>query len=231
LRVSTALAYLPAPGKRSNLILRCETEVADLVLEGARAAGVRLVNGDIVKGGRVVLCAGTYASPTLLLRSGLGPAADLSRLGVQPRVDLPGVGSNLADHPSVALDLPYALDPDPAPLFQIAATLYGSASTSAAPPDLQLLTAGPYPAEEESPPTFMIAAALLKPRSRGTVKLRSTEPTDPPRIELGYLKEQNRRGPTGRRPVTRRGTSGSPRHSRALRPRCLEGHAASCGPR
>ena len=188
-RMSTALTYLPPRG-RDNLTVRCEAEVARLVLDGTRAVGVRLTSGEELRSRRVVLCAGAYGSPTLLLRSGVGPASELAKLGVPVKLDLPGVGCNLIDHPSVSVRIPYRSTPDPAPLFQVVATLRSDGSSPRDPPDLQLLTAGPYPAEGGEPPWFMLAAALLKPRSRGQLSLRSGDPTEPPSIRLGYLTEQ-----------------------------------------
>ena len=189
-RISTALAYLPDVDERPNLRLRCETEVAEVALKANRANGVRLVGGETIGAAVVVLCAGAYASPAVLLRSGLGPADELARLGIPVAVDLPGVGRNLADHPSVSLVLPYRSDAEPAPLFQIVATLHSSQSTGSDPPDLQVLVFGPYEPLVDGPSTFLCGAALLKPRSRGTVSLRSRAPIDPPRIALGYLREQ-----------------------------------------
>ena len=95
---------------------------------------MRLVDGETLRAAVVVLCAGAYASPAVLLRSGLGPADELARLGIPVAVDLPGVGRNLADHPSVSLVLPYRSDAEPAPLFQIVATLHSSQSTGSDPP-------------------------------------------------------------------------------------------------
>jgi choline dehydrogenase len=190
LRVSTALAYLPEPGEPANLELRCDAEVAEVVFNGSRAGGVRLLDGTVIEGGHVVLCAGALGSPVLLLRSGVGPAEDLADLDIPVRVDLPGVGSNLADHPSVSVNLPYGEDPEPAPHFQVVATFHSSESAADDPPDLHLFIAGPYAASGESPPELLIATALLKPRSRGALRLRSATPTDPPRIELGYLREE-----------------------------------------
>jgi choline dehydrogenase len=65
LRVSTALAYLPAPGERGNLSVRSQTQVADIVFDEERAAGVRLLAGEIIGADTIVLCAGAYASPAL----------------------------------------------------------------------------------------------------------------------------------------------------------------------
>jgi choline dehydrogenase len=71
------------------------------------------------------------------------------------------------------------------PVFQIMATFRSSAADSASAPDLQCVVGGPY---EGEPATFFLAAALLKPRSRGSVALRSIDPTAPPRIDLGYFR-------------------------------------------
>ena len=58
----------------------------------------------MIEAGRVVLTAGTYGTPAILLRSGIGPARDLERLGIDVVLDLPGVGGNLHDHPMAELD-------------------------------------------------------------------------------------------------------------------------------
>jgi choline dehydrogenase len=189
-RMSTALAYLPTNRDlRPNLELRCDTTVATIVLEGTRAVGVRLLDGELIRADRVVLCAGAYASPVLLQRSGIGDATELARHGVRVVVDRSGVGHNLADHPSVALEFRYTRDPAPAPLFQVCATLHSSHATVHDPPDLQCIAFGPYPASETEPSLFMVATALLKPVSRGSVTLRSPSPSDPPCIDLRYLED------------------------------------------
>jgi choline dehydrogenase len=105
------------------------------------------------------------------------------------RADLPGVGRNLIDHPGVSVDLGYRREVAPGPHFQVVATFHSADRTAPDPPDLHCLVAGPYPANADGPASFSVAAALLKPRSRGTVRLRSTDPADPPRIELGYYRD------------------------------------------
>ena len=103
-RVSTAQAYLP-PGKaRPNLTVRCGTEVVSLVLSRDRVTGVRTADGTPIQAGQVILCAGTYASPCVLMRSGIGPAGHLREIGIPVAADLRGVGANLADHPAVSVD-------------------------------------------------------------------------------------------------------------------------------
>jgi choline dehydrogenase len=186
-RMSSALTYLPPPGERPNLGVRCGAEVLDLVFDSSRAVGVRLTDGETLRAGCIVISAGTYASPCLLLRSGIGPASDLREHGIPVRVDLPGVGANLSDHVAVSIESPYGGELSPAPLFQVVATQRSSTASGSGPPDLQLVAFGPLPGADGSPPSFTIAAALLKPRSRGRVALRSA--AGPASIELGYFRE------------------------------------------
>ena len=79
-----------------------------MLLDGGRAVGVRAIGPDgplDVLADTVVLAAGTYGSPSILLRTGIGPAADLRALGGDAVIDLPGVGGNLHDHPAFELFL------------------------------------------------------------------------------------------------------------------------------
>jgi choline dehydrogenase len=86
----------------------------------------------------------------------------------------------------VSVDLLYDRAVDPVAVFQVAATFHSSGADSAGAPDLQCMVGGPY---EGDPPMFFLGTALLKPRSRGKVSLRSIDPTAPPRIDLGYFQE------------------------------------------
>ena len=104
LRVTTADAYLPVGGTPANLTIRPDALVGDVVFDGTRARGARLVDEEVIEAGWVVLCAGTYGSPPILMRSGLGPAEHLRSVGIPVRLDLPGVGANLADHGGVDID-------------------------------------------------------------------------------------------------------------------------------
>ncbi|GGI23620.1 GMC family oxidoreductase [Bradyrhizobium guangdongense] len=104
-RVSTAAGYLDAASRaRSNLTLWAESEVEQIQLEGRRATGVVLARGGqklSVRAGRVILTAGALQSPAMLMRAGIGPPAALQSLGIPVIIDLPGVGSNLRDHPAL----------------------------------------------------------------------------------------------------------------------------------
>ena len=100
--MSTAVTYLDPARRRPNLSIRPDTMAAYVELAGTRATGVRLLDGTVIEADQVVLAAGTYASPMILARSGIGPAAELHALGIDCVVDLPGVGSNLVDHPLIS---------------------------------------------------------------------------------------------------------------------------------
>ena len=95
--------------------------------------------------------------------------------------------TNLADHPWVAIDLP-CLEPqgDP-PIFQVMATARSSRRSAADPPDLQLMVCGPYRLEDGY--HCLLAAALLKPASRGQVRLLTLDPDTAPAIDLGYFRD------------------------------------------
>lgn len=106
-RVSAATAYLTTAVERPNLTLRTETVVRRVLFDGARAVGVELVgwDGEVeqVGAGLVVSSAGALGSPELLFRSGLGPAEQLRAAGVDPLVELPGLGAGAANHAAVDL--------------------------------------------------------------------------------------------------------------------------------
>ncbi|NMO90365.1 GMC family oxidoreductase [Actinomycetospora sp. TBRC 11914] len=186
-RMSTALTHL-APA-RGRLDVRADTTVDRIVHRGGQVRGVRLLEGDEVAADVVVLCAGTYGTPSVLLRSGIGPRADLEELGLRCAVALPGVGANLVDHPLVALDLP-ATPGQTGPAFPVLLSLRSTAASAETPPDLHLFPAGPFDDPgSRSGATFAILTGLLAPRSRGRVRLRSTDPEDPPRIDPAHLRE------------------------------------------
>src|SRR5207249_10904659 len=153
------------------------------------ARGVRLASGDVIDAHRVVLAAGAYASPAILHRSGIGPAALLAGLGIDVAVDLPGVGENLVDHPLCAVDLPTNQGAIGA-RFQTIATLRSQAAPPGGAPDLHVFAAGPFDVPVEFSPTgrvFGLVAGLVLPRSRGSLRVRSADPMDPPRINVAHL--------------------------------------------
>ena len=143
-RVTTHAAYLPPKRRPSNLGVRAGSEVASVFLNGNRAVGVRLVDGTAIGAGLVILSAGTYGSPTILMRSGIGPAdhlADTASL----LVDLTGVGANLADHPGVDFDTGWRGEGKSGPLLHSIATFRSTRSEPDDPPDLMFWLRTPTP--------------------------------------------------------------------------------------
>jgi choline dehydrogenase len=182
IRTTPALAYLATDETLRNLTIRADSLVSEVVFETNRAVGIRLLDGTEIRAGCVVLCAGTYGSPPILMRSGVGAPDHLRSVGIEVDVPLPGVGSNLSDHPSLDIDCGYRGPCRVAPLLHSIATFHSSVADEAGPPDLMLWMQEPV--EVEGVSIFEIDIVLLKPRARGTVRLRSRDPSDPPRIEL-----------------------------------------------
>ena len=179
-RVTTADAYLRLGATPPNLTIRPDAQVADVVFDRTCAAGIRLLDGTVIESGWVVICAGAYGSPAILMRSGVGPAEHLRSIGIPVRVDLPGVGANLADHKGADIDCGYRGSARAAPVLHRVATFHSAATSSDEAPDLMLWLSDP----RGDPPIFEIDVVLLRPRARGSVRLRSTNPADPPLIEL-----------------------------------------------
>jgi choline dehydrogenase-like flavoprotein len=183
-RVTTADAYLTADSSPAGLTIRAGAEVSDILFDGSRASGIRLVDGTVIEAGWVALCAGVYGSPAILMRSGVGPANHLQSMAIPVRVDLPGVGSNLADHPTVDVDCgAYRGRIRSAPILHVIGTFHSSSCSAGGAPDLMFWISDPG----GEPPTFEIAVVLLKPYSRGHVRLRSANQRQAPAITLPGL--------------------------------------------
>jgi choline dehydrogenase len=186
-RMGVASTYLVAARGRPNLAIRGDALVQNVLITGGRATGVRLQTGETFTGGHVILAGGTYASPAILLRSGIGPAADLKSLGIDVVADNDAVGHGLVDHPAVSIDMAYAGDAPPVRLMQTVATLRSEGAPDTSAPDLQIFGAGPWPGGDLN--IWILAGAVIKPRSRGRVWLRSADSADPPHIDLAYYRD------------------------------------------
>jgi choline dehydrogenase-like flavoprotein len=107
-RCSTAVAFLHPAKRRANLTVQTNVLTSRIIVEGKRAVGVEyLRNGQVIEARaerEIVLSAGAFNSPQLLMLSGIGPADHLRKVGIEPLVDLPGIGGNLQDHLSAPLD-------------------------------------------------------------------------------------------------------------------------------
>ncbi|WP_421526734.1 GMC family oxidoreductase [Pseudomonas brenneri] len=194
-RVNTGMAYLTDPVRsRRNLHIRPDTLVDKVLFDGKQATGVQLANGEKLLADEVILCAGTYGSAAILLRSGIGPAADLLGLQIPLVADLP-VGQHLVDHPFYYNA--YAAQPDqigsqsPA----IGAKLWTHSSTAQGGElDLHITATHLFP-HEQSPTKvgFVLAVALTRPLSTGKVTLVSRDPLVAPKIDLNFLAQEQDR--------------------------------------
>jgi len=188
-RMSCALTYVEQARRRSNFEIRSDVLVDRVVLSGSRARGVVTAVGEEIQGDLVVVCGGAYNSPAILLRSGIGPGDELRGLGLPVHHELTGVGRELVDHPINAIDLPASPPVPPGPKYQTMLTAHSSSADAGGPPDLHFFPAGPF-ADEGYSPTGAVQAivmSVVKPRSRGWVRLRSADPSARPRIHLGLL--------------------------------------------
>jgi choline dehydrogenase len=210
-RCSSATAYLHPARERPNLHVFTDALVLRLLLQGLRATGVALqregAEETLHAAREVVLAAGAYGSPQILMLSGIGIADELAPLGIRSAVDLP-VGANLQDHPLLPmswrtdeaslLGAGSAADVD---LFQQGSGpltsniaeggLFLSTRGDEAVPDIEFEMAPVmYYDEGLSAPVghaFTMATTLLKPTSRGKVTLRSARPDAKPRIHHNYF--------------------------------------------
>jgi choline dehydrogenase-like flavoprotein len=196
-RWNAALAYLDGCRARPNLTVQADTLVDRVILRDGRAVGAVDAEGNVQEADVVVLAAGAYFSPAILLRSGIGPRAALERLAIPVLADLP-VGERLLDHSGVAVAWAPSRDlRDDAErrvrrgeLFAPHA-LVKAASTACAPEawDLHLVT---WIAETDEPGDYEanVMVFLMKPSSHGRVGLRSTDPGELPLVERGFLSHQ-----------------------------------------
>jgi choline dehydrogenase len=215
-RCSAARAFIDPVREDRRLTLKCNAIATRILFEGSRAIGVEYVERGrrtlekAFTDNEVVLTAGAFVSPKLLMLSGIGPAEQLSKHAIDVRLNLPGVGQNVQDHYTVALvartngaygyfgedrglrmlknGLQYLLFGS-GPIASTSSEVTAFIRTKDAGPDANLqLYCAPVmvPTPLLIPPAasgITLMANLVKPASRGSMRLRSVDPTDPPIIE------------------------------------------------
>ena len=199
-RQTIADAYLAPVLSRPNLRLIVQTQVLSLDIEGTRCRGVRIADGagerDVMAECGVALAAGAIGSPTLLLRSGIGPADELRALGIAVCHDLPGVGRNLHDHLLSGGNVWRSRRPLPPSKYQHSESLmYIARNGAAGVPELVLACViAPVTTEQFAPPpmgeAYTIMFGFTHPRSRGSVKLAGADLNAVPLIDPNYLAEE-----------------------------------------
>ena len=221
-RESTSVAYLGPARGRSNLTVVTDAHVAKIEVSGNRAEGVSFTtkSGPATANARaeVILSAGAFGSPQLLMLSGVGDANELKALGIAPKTNLPGVGRELQDH--VAVPVQYTTRKSVSPTrelsrlgrlvvgarwflarsglgasnyFEVGAFFRGNASV--AYPNLQHeffpMIGEFYRGEARVMDGFQYFTSVMRPASRGRVSLRSADPLAPPKIQLNFLTERS----------------------------------------
>ena len=215
-RFSVYDAYLKPAMRRGNLEVATETQVTRILLEGTRCGGVVARHGGreiTYASGGVVLAAGSFGSPQLLMLSGIGPAASLSGFGLPIRRNAPDVGANLQDHPVSPLIFrvrgtdTFKRAESPLSLIRYLALRRGMLASNGAEaiafaqtqpgpvsaPDVEIIFL-PLEWRQQAlePPQIhacTLGIAVVAPRSRGSVTLRSAEPTAAPAIDFRLLSD------------------------------------------
>ncbi len=198
-RCGPASAFLRPVMGRPNLTVLTAAKAVRLRFTGTRCTGldIRIDSEErsVEAGTEVVLCAGAIHTPRLLLLSGIGSPADLERVGIAMVLDLPGVGGNLQDHAQVRGLCFEARCPLPAPNNnRSGSALFWRSGRALARPDLMCLPAQvPMLSEDIAPPApippnaFLILPCLVRPRSRGHLRLRTADPDGPLEIQPNFL--------------------------------------------
>ena len=202
IRFNAAFGYLDPVRSRPNLTVVGDALCDRLLIEDGRVVGVIAVIGgrvETVRAARVVLAAGVYASPAILMRSGIGDPDALRRLGIGVQHALPGVGQNLHDHPSA--DLKFAGTDElvarsrtfAAERFHPEEQMIAKARTSACRSafDLHFYPLGG--ARRATPDAYQwtYKVGLLTSNGRGSLSLRSTDPTAAPILDHGFLRDES----------------------------------------
>ena len=213
-RWSTADAYLRPALDQPNLTVVTHALTTRVLIEGTRAVGVEYVRGGVTetaRAGEVLLSGGAVNSPQLLMLSGVGPAEHLRELGIDVVAGLP-VGDNLHDHPASPVIWETTGSTDladlatPAQLLRWKATGRGPQASNLAEaggfvrtrdglpaPDMQFHVAPTLfydnGMREPSVRGFTAATTVVAPRSRGTLRLRSTDPRWRPVIDPAYYSD------------------------------------------
>ncbi len=191
-RQNVGLVYLTEEVRnRPNLEISGDVLVDRVLFDQGRAVGVVTASGAEIPAGEVILSGGSYASPAILLRSGVGPAADLKELGIEVVADLP-VGRRLQDQPFYYNA--YALKTDALDMRPAVGALLWRQSSEARDDELDMHIAVTHLMPPEYSPTggaIALSVAVVKPQSRGTLSLRSRDPREQPEIDCNFLAEDS----------------------------------------
>ena len=169
-RVSAADIYLNRARQRSHVQVVCDVLVDHIAIENGRAVGVVLADGTFIAAAEVVVAAGAIHSPAILLRS---------------KIDRPGIGLGLQDHPSAPLTISLA---ESCSINELAVTTLARFTSGFAPADLQLLPIDHLGQSSEG--YGLLSVALMLTRSRGHIALASLDPLVDPVVSFNLLSDE-----------------------------------------
>jgi choline dehydrogenase len=202
-RVSMANSYLRPAMNRPTLTVLLGAEVRRILFEGSRAVGVEYSHDGRLCQARaeceVILSLGAINTPKVLMLSGIGDAAELGRHGIAPLVHLPGVGRNFQDHILVAGCVWEYRTPEPPRNNSAEFTFFCKSDPALQAPDLQPILEECAFGSEITRPLFdlpfdparawTLAPGLVRPHSRGRVRLTGPDPEDPVSVRPGFLED------------------------------------------
>lgn len=199
-RSSAYQSYLRPVSANKNLTLITGAKVLKLNLSGTRCVGLSFLKGDkittVTATKEVILCAGAIDTPRILMLSGIGEARELSKLGIKTKVDLPGVGKNLQDHPLISVTYEAKV-----PLGEFTynlggSNLYWKSSPAALKSDLMLVPVQVGIETDESkraypvpPNAFSVFVTLINVKSRGYLAMKSAAHDGPLEIQPNLVHE------------------------------------------
>jgi choline dehydrogenase len=217
-RSTSARAYIHSQPKRSNLTIKTGVKVLRVLVENGRAVGVEFTKGrrtqQVRTSHEVILSAGTFATPQILMLSGIGPEDQLKSHGIPVCLDSPNVGENLQDHleahVQVETDKPVSLNKYLKPHMMLWAGIqwfgwkggvaavnqchvgaFLRSTPETTHPDIQFhffpILFGPNWIPDPAKNGYRLGAGPMRPESRGTVRLASANPNDAPLIDPNYL--------------------------------------------
>jgi 5-(hydroxymethyl)furfural/furfural oxidase len=199
-RASAAICYLDATTRvRRNLTIATGADVQGLVFEGTRVTGVTVRLGGTTRtfgAGTVIVSAGALQSPVMLLRAGIGPADHLTACGIPVVADRPGVGANLHNHQVLYLTAHLtraALPPAGQRAHTTATWRYSSGIAHCPPSDMYISYVGQTGWHALGRRLSALTPAVLKPFSRGRVRLDPANPAGPPDIVFDFQRDHRDR--------------------------------------
>ena len=193
-RQSAVNAFLDPARARPNLAIEAGTKVTRLVLDGSRVTAVEVVGPggpDTIEAGQVVVSAGSYQTPHLLLHSGIGPAGKIERVGLAVRHRLDGVGENFQDHAVVYMTFQGSAGLREDYLIP-KVRLFVASTPGMDHGDLHILL-HPSIRVTGMAPLLPVSIRLLEDRARGSLWLASPDPADLPAVEPAILRHPDDR--------------------------------------